>query len=163
MSQNGESSGLSLRAFWDVGLVRSAVARLRILSTAQRIAGGRRCLLHRRGVAAFHQARALFEDHAALHSVARGHGADQRRFRDPRRLGAAGAGNAKDGGVGIGGGADRRVSGEHIYGAGRGGCGRHRTVAEMGTASFTRGADLLAAVVYAAEVRAALTPMRQPR
>jgi hypothetical protein len=31
-------------------------------------------------------------------------------------LGPAGADNAKDGGVGVGGGADRCVSGQHLYG-----------------------------------------------
>jgi hypothetical protein len=36
--------------------------------------------LHRGRLAAFHQARALFEDHAAINPMARGDGADQRAF-----------------------------------------------------------------------------------
>jgi hypothetical protein len=96
--------------------------------------GGRCCLLRRGGRVAFHQARALFEDHAALYPVARGDGADQRRVRDPRRARAVGAGNAPNSGVGTSGAADRGLSGQHLYGdvSVRGGCGRHRTVAEVG-------------------------------
>jgi hypothetical protein len=63
--------------------------------------GCRRCrLLHRRGVAAFHQACTLLEDHATLYSVAGGDGADKRRVRDPRRLGVAGPRNAQGSGLG---------------------------------------------------------------
>jgi hypothetical protein len=44
--------------------------------------GGRRRFLYRGGKPALPQARALFENHAALHPVASGDGADQRRARD---------------------------------------------------------------------------------
>jgi hypothetical protein len=112
------------------------------------------------GVAAFHQARSLFKDHAALYPVARGDGTGERGFRDPRRAWAICAGNTPGGGVGTGGAADRGLSGQPLYGSasGRGGCGFHPAGAEMGASSFAGASDLVAAVVYAASFCAPVIP-----
>jgi hypothetical protein len=72
--------------------------------------------VNRGGVAAFHQARSVFEDHAALRPVARGDSADQWRFRDPGWPGPPGARDAEGGGVGTGGTFGRGLSGQPLYG-----------------------------------------------
>lgn len=53
---------------------------LSALPRAEDCGGACRYLLRRRGIVAFHQARAIFENRASLHSMARSDGAGQRRF-----------------------------------------------------------------------------------
>jgi hypothetical protein len=62
------------------------------------------------------------------------------------------------GSVGAGGAADRRVSGQYLYGhaSGRGGSDGDCAGAEVGTAAVADSADLVAAVVLAASLCAAL-------
>ena len=62
-------------------LLRSAVARLRILSTAQMTAVALAAVSYiAAGALHFIKPAPVFEDHAALHSVACGDGAGQRCF-----------------------------------------------------------------------------------
>lgn len=116
-------------------------------------AGGCCCFLRRCGSDAFHQAGSLFKDHAAVHPVARGVGADQRSFRDPRWAWAARAINAAGGGVGTGGAAARGIPCQYLYGPASG-RGRRRldcAGAVVVAASVAGIPDLVGAVVYAAE------------
>jgi hypothetical protein len=93
--------------------------------------------------------------------VARGDGADQRCFRNTRRAGTAVARYAPCGGVGAGDAADRGLSGQPLYGdaSAETGAAGIAPVLRWGGASSARAPDLVAAVVYAAALRAAVNSL----